>query len=289
MTALYRKNLVFYPVVFGAWAALLLAVHSGHQYHGLPLMSAGFEKTKEGMSKIALLHNSITELQKNYIDEKNEAEKPHILQNIGCAYFDLCRETSDRSLLDSALFYTHQSTVKGPPNARFFYNLGRIFTERGDHEHALEQYNLALRQDSTHILALSNAGTCSYFAFGNRKESAKYFNRALAVDSQLPMCHLVLGLIEMDEKDSLAAIGDFEKELRADGLSLKKNPYPLQLNNISYAASIAHRNLFMLYSTSVPDRSKAEEHLRQYLALEPEQGKREMAEKEMKRFWAGRR
>jgi tetratricopeptide (TPR) repeat protein len=288
-TTLFSRNSIFYPVVFGVWVAVLLSIHSGYRYHGIPLMSAGFEKTSGGMSKMTLLRNSITELQKNYGEEKNPSEKPHILQNIGCDYYDLYRELNDRSFLDSALFFTRQSVIEGQPNARFFYNLGRIFTEMGDHARALQQYDLALQQDPSHILALSNAGTCSYFAFGRRKESANYFGRALAADSLLPMCHVILGLIDLDEKDSATAVSDFEKELHADSLALIKSKYPLQQSSIRYALAIARQNLFMLYSTSFPDRQKAEEHLKQYLAYEPEQEKREAAEKEMRRFWGRKR
>lgn len=289
MTALFGRNRFFYPVVFGVWAAVLLGIHGSYRYYGVPLISAGFEKAGGGMSKITLLRNSITELQKNFSEEKNPSEKPHILQNIGCAYYDLYREINDRALLDSALIFTRESVLEGLPNARFYYNLGRIFTEMGDHARALQQYDLALEQDPAHVLALSNAGTCSYFAFGNRKKSADYFGRALAVDSLLPMCHVVLGLIDIDESDFIAAVRDFENELYADGLALVKNKYPLQQSSIHYAIAIAHQNLFMLYSTKFPDRPKAEEHLQRYLALEPDQDKRETAEKKMKLFWAGRK
>lgn len=285
----YRRNYFFYPIVFGAWTALILVLHGGYQYHGTPFMSAGFEKAGGGIQGLTLLPSSIAALRNNYTEERNPLEKAHILQNIGCAYFDLYRATGDRPLLDSALIFMHQSTVGIPPNARFFYNLGRIFTEASDHAHALEYYNLTLRYDSTHILALSNAGTCSYFAFGKRKESAKYFRRALAIDSLLPICNLILGFIAMDGKDSIGAIRNFESELRADSLAFMKSKYPLQQSNIRFAASGAHRNLLTLYSTRVPDRPKAEYHLREYLALESAPEKREAAEKEMKKFWAGRR
>lgn len=285
ITTFFSRNTFFYPVIFGVWAAILYSFYGGYHYHGVPFMSAGFEKTSGGMSKITLLHNSITELVKNYGEEKNQSERPHILQNIGCAYYDLYREVNDRSLLDSALFFTRQSVLDGLPNARFYYNIGRIFTEKGDHAHALQQYNLALQQDPTHLLALSNAGTCAYFAFGRRKESAKYFGRALAVDSLLPMCHAVLGLIDLDERDSAAAVNDFEKELYADGLALIKSKYPLQESSLRYAVSLSHQNLFMLYSTKFRDEARAVEHFKQYMSSEPDREKREKAEREMKRFW----
>jgi tetratricopeptide (TPR) repeat protein len=289
IAAYFSRNSVFYPAIFGVWAAVILSLHGGYRYHDAPLASAGYEKKDGGVSKTSLLRNSITELEKNYGEEKDVSEKTHILQNIGCAYYDLYHEVNDRSLLDSALLFTRQSVLDGQPNARFFYNLGRIFTERGDHARALQQYDLALQQDPGHVLALSNAGTCAYFAFGKRKESAGYFGRALMVDSLLPMCHVVLGLIDLDERDSVTAIDDFEKELHADSLALVKNRYPLQQSSIYFAASISHQNLFMLYSTKAPDRAKAEQHFSRYLASEPDRAKREIAEKEMKKFWGNGR
>ena len=289
MTAtILRKDRFFYTALFGLWAVFLLVRFGGHTYFGSPFESAGFERMAGGMSKISLLRNSLAELQKNLLEEKNPEEKPHILQNIGCAYYDLYREINDRTLLDSALTFVYQSTIENPGVARFHYNFGRLFTEIGDQKRALQQYEAALACDPSHVLALSNAGACSYFAFGQGRKAAGYFGRALVIDSMLPMCHIILGLISLDAKDYIAARLNFEKEAAADEMSLVKCKYPLSAENIRYAASLAHQNLMTLYSTRFRDRAKATEHLNQYLAFETDRRKKDQAALEFGKYWASR-
>jgi tetratricopeptide (TPR) repeat protein len=251
------------------------------------LNSAGYERTASGMSKASLLRTSLAELQKNLVEEENPGEKPHILHNIGCAYYDLYKETGVRNLFDSALTFMERSTFHGVCVARFNYNIGRLFTEIGDHHAALKQYDEALRCDPRHILALSNAGTCSYFAFGDRRSAAGYFVRALGVDSAMPMCHLVLGHIALDEKDYQSARHEFEQEVVADRSSLERRRYPISTGNIRYSASIAHLNLMILYSTIFLDRSKAADHLNRYFEFETDQQKKEKASNDFGKFWGG--
>jgi tetratricopeptide (TPR) repeat protein len=283
--AIIWKGTVFFPAVFLAWALFLLARYADHNYFDLPFATAGIERLGKAMSRSTLVRASLTELQKNLLEEKDKTEKPHILQNIGCAYYDLYKETGNRSQLDSALAFIYQSILVGPGIARFHYNFGRMFTELGDQTRALQQYELALQYDQRHILALSNAGTCSYFAFNRRKAAAGYFGRALAIDSLMPMCNVVLGLISIDEKDFEAARANFEKELVACAAAAVKNRYPLAMENISYAAALSHRNLVTLYSTQFRNRTKAKNHLDAYLRLEPEQAKRDEAQKEYQQYW----
>jgi tetratricopeptide (TPR) repeat protein len=270
-----RKGRYFYPALFAAWALILFARHAGHQYFDAPFPTAGIERMSGGMNSYSLLRASLAELRKNLVEEKNKSEVPHILQNIGCAYYDLYKETGDRMLLDSAAGFMYQSIIAGPGIARFHYNFGRMFTEIGDQTRALQQYELAIRYEPTHILALSNAGTCSYFAFNQRKAAAGYFGRALAIDSLMPMCNVVLGLISIDEKDFLAARTSFEKELAADAVAMVRNRYPLSRDNINYAALLSHQNLLSLYCTNFFDPKRAREHLDAYLNLEPDPAKRE--------------
>ncbi|MBN1130350.1 MAG: tetratricopeptide repeat protein [Chitinispirillaceae bacterium] len=280
-----RKDPLFYAVLFTAWSLILFIRHADHHYFDTPFPSSGLERMRGGMSKMSLLRNSLTELQKNLIEEKNKSEKPHILQNIGCAYYDLYKESGDRTLLDSALTFTYHSTVERPGIGRFHYNLGRMFTELGDQKRALQQYELAIRCEPTHILALSNAGTCAYFAFNERKAAASYFGRALAIDSLMPMCNVILGLISLDEKDRHSARINFEKEIAACAHATVHNKYPLTIESLNYAASLAHGHLMTLYSTAFPDRNRAREHRDAYLKLEPEQAKRDEIVKEFGRYW----
>jgi tetratricopeptide (TPR) repeat protein len=280
-----RKEIFFYSVLFAAWSLFLFIRFADHHYFDTPFPSSGFEQMRGGMNTASLLRNSLAELQKNLVEEKDKSEKPHILQNIGCAYYDLYKVSGDRTLLDSALAFIYHSTIEGPGIGRFHYNFGRMFTELGDQKRALQQYELALLYEPTHILALSNAGTCAYFAFNERKTAASYFGRALAIDSLMPMCNVILGLISLDEKDYTAARVNFEKEIAACAAATARNRYPLSMESLNYAASLAHGHLMTLFSTRFPDKKRAQEHRNAYMLLEPERKKRDEIEKEFKRYW----
>jgi tetratricopeptide (TPR) repeat protein len=280
-----RRDVVFYSALFALWTLILFIRYTGYQYVGTPLPSAGIGSMNSGAGSLALLQGSLTELRKNLSEEKDPKEIPHILQNIGCAYYDLYKATGDRTLIDSALGFMHQSIIANPGIARFHYNFGRMFTEIGNQTRALQEYDLAIRCDPSHILALSNAGTCAYFAFNQRKTAASYFSRALAIDSLMPMCNVVLGLISLDEKDYTAARINFEKELIADAGAVVKNRYPLSLENINYAAFLSYQNLMTLYSTKFPDKSRAKEHLDAASKFEPDSVKREGLVREFERYW----
>ncbi len=283
--AFFRNDRFFYPLLFILWTLFLLIRFGGYRYFDMPLFSAGLERIGGGTNNATLLYNSIAALRKCLDEEKNSAEQPHILQNLGCAYCDMYKETRNRFFLDSAFYFVQQSVIQKPDNARFHYNFGRLFTEIGDAPHALRQYDLALRCDSTHILALSNAATCSYFALGRKDAAARYFARALAIDSMLPVSHVVLGLIALDERNYTAARDNFEKEIIADRVVLEMNRYPLTRESINYAGAIAHRNLMTLYSTQFPDKSVARGHFDEYLKLETDTSKKTRALQEMKKYW----
>ena len=282
-----KKN-IFYPALLCLWAVFLLIRYSDHRYFDTPLPSAGNGEIGNGTGKTASVRATIIELRNNLFKERKPAGRASLLENLGYAYFDLYKGTGDRNMLDSALFFIQQATIEKPGDAQLHCNSGGLFSEIGDAQHALQQYELALHADSTHILALLNAGMCSYFAFGRRPDAAHYFTRALAVDSLLPLCHGLLGLISLDEKDSGAARENFEKEVAADRLALVKNRFPLTPENVRFAASNAHCKLMELYSTKFPDRTKAYRHFDEYCKIENDPSKRENASLEMKRYWGGK-
>jgi tetratricopeptide (TPR) repeat protein len=282
---LLRKNLFFFPLVFALWATILFLRYADHRYLDLPFPSVGSEEFSKGAGRVALLQESIAELMKALGREKNGAEAPHLLQNISNDLYELYKATGDRLLLDSALVYAKRSIAGDPTIARFHYNLGRFYTEVGDQRQAIEEYIRTIQYDPRHILALSNAGTCAYFAFGARSESADFLHRALAIDSLMPMCHAILGLIDIDNKDYSAARDDFEKELDADGSAIAVQRYPISPQNIATAAMISHDNLMGIYSKEFKNRDRALFHFSEYCKLEPDKERRVMVEGEMRKYW----
>jgi tetratricopeptide (TPR) repeat protein len=285
-----KKNKFFYPAVICLWAVFLLVRYGGHRYFDTPLPSAGTGEIggRTGAASSAQVSATIIELRSKLFKENKKAARAPILENLGYAFYEMYKGTGERAALDSALYFVKKATIEGPGNAQLHCNFGGLLSEIGDSQHALEQYELALRIDSTHILALLNAGMCSYFAFGRRADAARFFTRALALDDRLPMCHSLLGLINLDEKDPAAARENFEKEVAADGPALVKNHVPLTSDNVRFAAAIAHHNLMELYSTKFTDRKKAYGHFNEYLKIEADPSKKEKAAQEMKGYWSGK-
>jgi tetratricopeptide (TPR) repeat protein len=284
---LTKKN-IFYPALLCLWAAFCMVRFSDHRYFDTPLPSAGSGEIGGGTGTTSPVRTTITELRNNLLKKSKKAGRGSLLENIGYAYFDLYKRTGDRVMLDSALFFVRQATIEKPGNAQLHCNFGGLFSEIGDVQHALQQYELALHVDSTHILALLNAGMCSYYALGRRSDATRYFTRALAVERQLPMCHGLLGLISLDGKDPGVAREHFEKEVTADSLALVNNRFPLTPQNIRFAASNAHHNLMELYSTQFPDRAKAYRHFDEYCKIENDPSKREKASRALKSYWGGK-
>lgn len=284
----YKNNLIFYFTIAACWSLIVFIKSMNYTYYGLPSPSAGIEGSfkQSSKQKEILLANTRVGLLQNLQTEKDPVERMHLYHNIGINYFDLYDLSQNRAYLDSALQFLLESVRSNPPIARFYYNLGKLFTEAGQHASAQSAYQRALQFDPKHIPALHNLALMTYFELHDPKLAQKYFAQGLDIDTLLPICNLVLGMIDMDAKKYSDAIAHFEKELAVDS-QFRKLPakYPISDSRIAMSESIAHYDLSLLYSTKSVNPQKAQLHFHAYLSMESNPEKRNRAITEMARYW----
>lgn len=289
MTALtYRRDLTFYTGLFALWTVVMLSVHKDYRYFSTPLPSAPVDNAGPSVAQQSqLLTSSISELKRSIATEKNPREVPHIYHNIGTAFYDLYRAQRQQDLLDSARMYMERSISLQPSISRFYYNLGRLFTETGDHQRAAEQYRKALEVDPSHVLALHNLGLVTFFEFRQPGKAKLFLEKALLLQPVLPMCNYVLGEIAAEQNQLDQAVSRYQQEVETFARVTGGQPtnLPAEMSSMAYAASMSHLRLALLHSSTFINRARAQEHLHAYLRLEPDQAKRDEAIKQMQKYW----
>ena len=275
----------FYPAVLACWSIFVFVKFSTHTYFPHPFPSVAIDGSALPR-EAQLTRNSLDELLKQFMTEKNPDERKHICHNIGTSYYDIYRESGSQVYLDSAMGWVQQSIAMGKPVGRFLYNLGRIYTEFGAHTHAKSAYEQAIVLDPKNILSMHNLGLLTFFELKKPREASTYLKQALTIDSILPMCNLVLGLIDLDISNYSSAEYHLEKEITI-GNSFLAAPRDLPITNdkVLLAQGLAHWNLSLLFSSKKINMEKAEQHFHAYLALETNPQKRQDAIQQMSRYW----
>jgi tetratricopeptide (TPR) repeat protein len=165
--------------------------------------------------------------------------------------------------------------------------LGRSYTEVEDHEKALYHYEQTAALDPSHVLALSNAAQTAYFVFNRKETAARYLSQALALDSLIPMGHLILGFIYASENNFAEALRHYEAEIAAGRKIVGTNSYAVSSQTIQQIAALARFNLFSLYSQQLRDRNKAFLNYHEYLRLEQDGKKKSEAMALFRKYWGG--
>lgn len=284
-----HRDLLFYPALFVLWVAFMLARYSGHMYFAQPLRSVAFGDGSPGAltRTTQALNASIDELRLSLAEESGSQDRMHIQHNLGIAYYDLYKSGGQqRDMLDSARIYLTQSIATNPKIGRFYYNLGRLFTEYGDHDRAGYYYGRAIEVDPKHVLALHNLGLLTYFEQHKPEQARNYLLRALKQEGMLPMCNYVLGEIALEMKDYKEARYRFENEIAiTERLQGSPGTLPTSVSSLNYALSMSHAQLAMLFSTKFVDQKLAQRHYHAYLNLEQDPKRKEEMTARMQKFW----
>jgi tetratricopeptide (TPR) repeat protein len=286
-TAVFRRDIFFYPALFAVWALFVTVQHYHTSNFGTPLPSvASGEQMNQAFYQQKVIDKSIGELQQSLGEEKKGDERGHIQHNLGTAYYDQYRATQRPDYLDSARDYYQRSIATLPNVARFYYNLGRVFTEQRDHLRAKANYEHALKLEPNHVLALHNLALLNFYELGDRATARTLLEKALAIRADLPICNYVLGEIALQENDFNKALAYFrrETELFALRMSAGRN-VPVSESATHFAAARAYLQLAVLYSTKFIDVNYAQANLHAYLRLEEDPAKRNSAIEELKKYW----
>jgi len=284
---LFKRDAFFYPLLFAAWGAFILIRYHSYSYYNAPLPSVSAQMNlTDAIGKQQTITKNIEELQKSLGEEKDVVERGHIEHNIGTAYYDNYKSLQRGDLLDSAQAYYEQSIRTLSTVARFYYNLGRIFTERREHLKAKANYEKALQLEPNHVLALHNLALLNFYELGNRDTAKALLEKALAVKGDLPICNYVLGEIALQQGRYEAALEHFRREVNSFSMfSGGRQSVPVSRSAMNFAASKSHLELAILYSTRFIDAKHAQANFHAYLRLEPDPQRRDAAIAEMKKYW----
>jgi tetratricopeptide (TPR) repeat protein len=282
-----RRDLYFYPAAFIVWSAFILLRNMGFSYYGTPLAPVDANlKFNEAFYRQQTIETNIKELQESLKEEKRTVERAHIEHNIGTAFYDQYKASNQANLLDSAQQYYRTSILTLPSVGRFYYNIGRVFTERREHMDAKAQYEKTLELDPAHVLALHNLALLNFYELGNWQAADSLLKRALSIRPDLPICNYVLGEIALQQNRYDEALEFFRREVRTySSLAEGKQNVPVSTNATRFAASNSYLQLAILYSTRFVDGKYAQANLHAYLRLEPDEQKRTDAIAEMKKYW----
>ena len=172
--------------------------------------------------------------------------------------------------------------------AGYYYDLARIFTEKKDFASAQAAYEKTAALDPKNFMAYHNLGLLSYYEFKNADLAKQYFEKALSIDTALPIDNYMLAQIAASKKDFQTAVKHFRQELDLyTGGKGAKAPFAADQANLRLAATLSALNLAMLYSTLAPDGQQAQTCFNAYLSLETDRQRRQNSIAEFQKRWPG--
>ena len=283
-----KNNIAFFVLCFVIWAQVIFLMHGGYAYFSTPLKSPIKKvSVSEIFSQQNAIMNNLKELYLSLLQKDVQpVERGHILHNIGSSYYDLHKIIPKDPLLDSSEHYYMQSIKIISNNARFYYNLGRLYTEYRKHDAARQYYEKAVGVKPDHILALHNLALLNYFELNNREVAKALLGRVLSIQAKSPVCNYVLGEIFEKENDSDKAIFHYNKEIEAFYRFIRsKTNIPVSHYTLKIALMKSHYKLFLLYSTKKRDKERAKKNLDAYLIIEKNEKERKSIINEFNKYW----
>ncbi len=163
--------------------------------------------------------------------------------------------------------------------------LGSVYRDMGEHEEAVEQYRLAIKDSPGYDMAYSNLAS-ELGRLGRYKEAESALSEALKLNPLLVPAHSNLGVIYMETGRLDKARAEFERAVELDpdhseaweglarlGMAAGDGPLIeralLELLRIDPQDGAAHWNLAVLYSSDPALREKSAMHARAAAALLP--------------------
>jgi tetratricopeptide (TPR) repeat protein len=281
-----KEDRWFFLTTFALWALVVGLTNLGFEYYGRPLPSAGIFQLEGQVQARETIVQNIGDLYASLAKVEGQTERGHVMHNLGTAYYDYYKSTGDRSVLDSVQRYYLESVKRVPDNARFYYNLGRVYTELRDHEKARLYYERTVTLDSTHILAMHNLALLYYFELHEEAPAQNLLARALSIKPDLPICNYVLGEIAVQSKHYEAAIGYYRNEVAIFARNQSdKSPVPVSGQAMRFAAAKSYYQLAILYSTAYQNPQAAQANFSAYLDLESDDNARKTAMAQMRKYW----
>jgi tetratricopeptide (TPR) repeat protein len=278
---------LFYTVLFVFWSWSMRSAYGSFRFGGAPVPGDLDKSAFNAMLQGREIASNIELLKKAVVREGDRSERGHMLHSIGLGYSHLYRITHRKNLMDSALAHFERSVREESGVARFYYNMGRAFTEINDPERAKKHYEKAVALDSTYVVALHNLAILLYTEMKRPEEAQGYFRRLAAIDSTLPMIHYMMGEIERERGNADSAAVLFSREIALfsrSGYSEQLDSLPRSKAGEHYAAYMSHYRLGLLFASELGDPARAAAHLKKYMEMAPDEKERKRAASELRKL-----
>lgn len=105
-------------------------------------------------------------------------------ENLARAFFNRGRAFSDQGEYDRAITDFDQAIRLDPEYPDAFNNRGVAYSGKGQYERAIEDFDQAIRLDANYAIAIYNRGLAAR-SLGREDEAAKYFAKARQVGPRL--------------------------------------------------------------------------------------------------------
>jgi tetratricopeptide (TPR) repeat protein len=284
-TALFKRDLGFYPILFGAWVLTVVALFGSRAQFGTPLPDVGASGNVSDEFRRQGIGATMALLQRSFARETEIKERAQIEESIGLAYFDLYRSDRNTLFLDSAEFHLEHASLTASDAAQCFYNLGRINAEKKNFAKARLLYEKTLELDPRNFMACHNLGYLCYYELQRPGEAKTYFQKAAQIDPTLPIENYMLAEISLEEKDPASAVRHYEKELALFSAAGTTRRFNFADNgSIGLAATLSAMQLAFLYANTLKRPPDALQMLDRYLQLETDPQRRQATLAELRKY-----
>jgi|WetSurMetagenome_2_1015567.scaffolds.fasta_scaffold00185_25 tetratricopeptide (TPR) repeat protein len=277
-----NRDLVFYPLAFVLWAVAVIAANAGHPYFGSPRPSADLGKN------LAPAFN-IDQARAALAAARTPQERGRILDALAAYFFNRYAKERSPAFLDSAQSCILAAIKASPGAPENYLNLARIYTEKKDFPSAQAAYEKSAEADPKNFTAYHNLGFLAYYELKNPTLARKYFEKALSIDSAVPVDNYMIARIATEQKDLKTAALHYKRELDlyAAARNAKAGGPGAADPNSRLAATLSALELAMLYSTVAPDKQQARALFDSYLALETDPQRRQNSIERFLSRWPG--
>jgi len=281
-----NRDILFCAIAFLVWAIIIIVIHGNHSYFAMPLPAVEVRQDDPTQYSPGQPMVDMGQAHRALADEKKPAERARILEAMAVACFNRYSAQRAPSYLDSAQYYEELAIQEAPGVAGYYYNLARVFTEKKDFVSAKANYEKTLAADPKHFMSYHNLGMLSLYEFKNADQAQNYFEKALAIDSSLPVDNYMLAQIALQKKNILSAIQHYDRELRIyTGPQNASSNLVADKANLRLAATLSALELAMLYSTASPNGLLAQSYFNDYLKLETDADRKQNSMREFQNHW----
>ncbi len=243
-----KKNVRIFLVIFSVSLLVLLGYKTGKQIH-------------IWKDSITLWRHAITELPARPETYYTSAE---LYNNLGAAYME---HKTDNKMLDMAIQAYRTAIELKPDYSKPFYNIGIIYSLKGQLETAVQTYKMVLLMDPDYAAVYLSLGDV-YFKMGLIDKAIEHFQIAIRLKPDLTDAYNNLGIIYIETGMIDKAIGDFQT-------ALKINPNHA---DVHFNIALAYEKKGMM--------GEAARHYQEVIRLNPED---EAARNNLNRILQGKR